>query len=153
STGVADRPVPREEAAMATAALPEDPDLDQLRNQARELQRAVRRGDPAALTRMSRRHPGPPPADRFPLTAAQLVLAREHAFASCRRIRRSVQIVTARACTPGQPPPAAESLADRFLRLACLPYGDDEPADRAAAAQLLTEHPELPRDNLFVAAA
>ncbi len=35
---------------MATAALPRDPDLDQLRNQARELQRAVRRGEPAALS-------------------------------------------------------------------------------------------------------
>ena len=29
---------------MATASLPQDPDLDQLRNQARELQRAVRGG-------------------------------------------------------------------------------------------------------------
>jgi hypothetical protein len=39
---------------MATAALPQDPDLGQLRNQARELQRAVRTGDPAALARVSR---------------------------------------------------------------------------------------------------
>jgi hypothetical protein len=65
---------------MATASLPQDPDLDQLRSQARELQRAVRRGEPAALTRVSRWHPGAPPADRFPLTAAQLVLARQHGF-------------------------------------------------------------------------
>jgi hypothetical protein len=35
---------------MAVALLPQDPDLDQLRNQARELQRAVRRGESAALT-------------------------------------------------------------------------------------------------------
>ena len=41
STGLADRLVTRKEAAMATAALPQDPDLGQLRNQARELQRAV----------------------------------------------------------------------------------------------------------------
>ena len=34
---------------MATASLPQDPDLDQLRNQARELQRAVRRGEPTAV--------------------------------------------------------------------------------------------------------
>jgi len=61
---------------VATAALPQDPDLDRLRNQARELQRAVRRGEPAALTRVSRWHPDAPPADRFPLTAAQLVLER-----------------------------------------------------------------------------
>ena len=41
STGVADRPAQRKEAAMATVSLPQDPDLDQLRRQARELQRAA----------------------------------------------------------------------------------------------------------------
>ncbi len=138
---------------MATAALPQDPDLGQLRNQARELQRAVRGGEPTALARVSRWHPEPPAPDRFPLTAAQLVLAREHGFASWARLRRYVQVVTDRAWTPGKPAPANESLADRFLRLACLTYGDDQPADRAAAAQLLAEHPELPRHDLFVAAA
>lgn len=138
---------------MATAALPQDPDLDQLRSQARELQRAVRRREPAALARVSRWHPDPPPADRFQLTAAQLVLARQHGFTSWARLRHYVQIVTARAWTPGRPAPDDESLADRFLRLACLTYCDDQPADRAAAAQLLAEHPELPGHNLFAAAA
>jgi ankyrin repeat protein len=67
-------------------------------------------------------------------------------------MRRYVQIVTARAWTPGQPSPANESLADRFLRLACLTGGDDQPADRAAA-QLLAQHPDLPGQSLFAAAA
>jgi ankyrin repeat protein len=137
---------------MATAALPQDPDLGQLRNQARELQRAVRQGDSRALTRVSRWHPDPPPAGRFPLTAAQLALAREHGFASWARMRRYVEIVTAKAWTPG-PPPDDEPRADRFLRLACLTYSDDGTADRVAAAQLLAGHPELPRQNLFTAAA
>jgi ankyrin repeat protein len=137
---------------MATAALPQDPDLGQLRNQARELQRAVRNGDSRALARVTRWHPDPPPAERLPLTAAQLILAREHGFASWARLRRYVEIVTARAWSPG-PPSDGEPLADRFLRLACLTYSDDETADRQAAAQLLAEHPELPRQNLFVAAA
>jgi hypothetical protein len=106
---------------MAVALLPQDPDLDQLRNQARELQRAVRRGESAALTWVSRWHPGPPPADRFPLTAAQLILARQHGFTSWARMRRYVQIMTARAWTPGQPPPGDEPLADRFLRLHAWP--------------------------------
>ena len=138
---------------MAVASLPQDPDLDQLRNQARELQRAVRRGEPAALNRVSRWHPGPPPADQFPLTAAQLILARQHGFTSWARMRRYVQIVTARAWTPGEPPPGDEPLADRFLRLACLTYSDDQRGDRLAAARLLAEHPDLPRHNLFAAAA
>jgi ankyrin repeat protein len=138
---------------MATASLPQDPDLDQLRTQARELQRAVRIGTQAALTRVTKSHPEPPPAERFPLTAAQLVLAREHGFASWARMRRYVQIVTARAWDPSQPAPADEPLANRFLRLACLTYSRDNAADRAAAAQLLAEHPELPRHSLFVASA
>ena len=99
-------------------------------------------------------HPEPPPeAERFLLTSAQLVLAHEHGFASWTRLRRYVEVVTFRAWTPGRPAPAEEPLADRFLRSACLTYSDDEPADRVGAAQLLEEHPELPRNNLFVAAA
>jgi ankyrin repeat protein len=82
-----------------------------------------------------------------------LVLARQNGFASWERLRRYVQIVTARAWRPGQPAPDNEPLADRFLRLACLTYSNDEPSDRAAAAQLLAEHPELPRHSLFVASA
>jgi ankyrin repeat protein len=153
STGTADRPVERKEVAVPTASLPQDPDLDQLRAQARELQRAVRNGAPAALTRVTKWHPEPPGPEKFPLTAAQLVLAREHGFASWARMRRYVQIVTARAWRPGRPAPEHEPLADRFLRLACLTYSGDQPADRAAAAQLLAEHPELPRQSCFVAAA
>jgi len=48
STGIADRPVERTDTAMTTASLPQDPDLNQLRKQAREVQRAVRSGDPSA---------------------------------------------------------------------------------------------------------
>jgi len=138
---------------MATAALPQDPDLDQLRTQARELQRAVRHGERAALTRVSRWHPSPPDSGTFPLTAAQLVLARQHGFTSWARMRRYVEVVTARAWAPGQPPPDSESLDNRFLRLACLTNSDDQTADRLAAARLLAEHPELPRLSLFAAAA
>jgi ankyrin repeat protein len=138
---------------VATASLPQDPDLDQLRKQARELQRAVRGGDRAALARVARWYPDRPAPGTFLLTAAQLVLAREHGFASWDRMRRYVRVVTDGAWTPGQPPPDDESLADRFLRLACLNYCDDEQADRTAAVALLADHPELPRHNLFVAAA
>ena len=138
---------------MAMAALPQDPDLDQLRTQARELQRAVRAGNEAALARVARWHPQPPLPDELRLTAAQLVLAREHGFASWARLRRYVQIVTGRCWTPGRAAPADESTADRFLRLACLTYSDDEAADRRAAAQLLAEYPDLPAQSVFVAAA
>jgi ankyrin repeat protein len=140
---------------MALASLPQDPDLGQLRKQARELQRAVRAGDPDALGRLARSHPTPPEPSSLPLTAAQLVLAREHGFASWARLRRHVEVVTARRWVPGTPPPD-EPLPDRFLRLACLTYGDEDAAWAAraeAARQLLAEHPELPGQSVLVAAA
>jgi hypothetical protein len=148
-----DRPAARKEAAVASASLPQDPDLDQLRTQARELQRAVHGGEPAAFVRVARWYPESQAPERLPLTAAQLVLAREYGFASWARMRRYVRVVTGGAWAPGQPAPDDESLADRFLRMACLTYSDDEQADRAAAAQLLDSHPELSGNNLFVAAA
>jgi ankyrin repeat protein len=138
---------------MATASLPQDPDLGQLRNQARELQRAVRDGDEAARARVARWHPQPPAPGAFRLTAAQLVLAREHGFASWARLRRYVQIVTAGSWTPGRPAAPDEPAADRFLRLACLTYSDDEATDRSAARQLLAAQPGLPAGSLLVAAA
>jgi ankyrin repeat protein len=138
---------------MPTASLPQDPDLDQLRTKARELQRAVRDGAPTARARVAKWHPRPPGPEKFPLTAAQLIVAREHGFASWARMRRYVQIVTTRAWYPGRPAPADETVADRFLRLSCLNYSDDDAADGARAAALLAEHPELPRQSLFVAAA
>jgi len=48
--------------------------LEQLRKQAKELVRAARAGDEDALARLSRREPT--------LAHAQLVLAREHGYAS-----------------------------------------------------------------------
>lgn len=62
-------------------SLPERPDLDQLRRQAKELRDAVRRGDAAALERVARHHPC---WDRHmvSLAASQLVVARELGFAS-----------------------------------------------------------------------
>lgn len=134
---------------MPTSPLPQDPNLDQLRNQARELQRAVRSGDPAARALVAEFHPDAP--EPFRLSAAQLVLARRYRFASWAKLRRHVEIVTARSWTPGAEP-EKELPTDRFLRLACPTY-DDAGFDPAAAVRLLAEHPQLPSQSLCVAAA
>src|SRR5580765_8196260 len=126
---------------MPTVPLPQDPGLGQLRTRARELQRAVRAGDPEARSLAGELHPSPPDLTTFSLSAAQLVLARQHGFAGWPQLRRHVEIVQARSWTPGAAAPEDEPLADRFLRLACLTYSDDGPADQAAAA-LLAEHAE-----------
>ena len=63
-------------------ALPPRPHLDHLRRQARDLLRAWRAGDAAALARAAPyRLPSPPR-----LAGAQLVIAREHGFDSWPRL-------------------------------------------------------------------
>ena len=75
--------------------LPQNPDLGQLRNLTRELQRAVRSGDADALAVVAEFYPDAPAARQFPLSAAQLVIARQYRFGSWERLRRHVEIVTA----------------------------------------------------------
>src|SRR5579875_3919176 len=70
-------------------SLPERPDLDQLRRQAKELRDAARRGDQAAAERISRHHPsakvGP-----VSLAVVQLVIARELGFSSWPTLKAAV---------------------------------------------------------------
>jgi len=64
--------------------LPDRPDLDQLRRQARELHRAAETGDAASLYRLHA------VSDEVTLSTAQLALAREYGFPSWRRLRDEV---------------------------------------------------------------
>jgi len=65
--------------------LPDRPDIDQLRRQARELQRAAQDGDVAALRRLRA------VSDKVTLSTAQLALAREYGFPSWRRLADEVE--------------------------------------------------------------
>jgi ankyrin repeat protein len=74
------------------------PSLEQARNQARELLRAFKGGDPAALDRVRQRHPrfagSPAPApgsQRFTLSDAQLVIAREAGLPGWTRLKREIE--------------------------------------------------------------
>lgn len=65
--------------------LPDRPDMDQLRHQARALQRGALAGDPDALRRLHA------VSNRTTLTAAQLAIAREYGFASWARLKAGVE--------------------------------------------------------------
>jgi hypothetical protein len=135
--------------------LPAEPSLQQLRHQARDLQRAVRRGAPDALAEAARRHPaGRPDADaaaRFPLSAAQLVVARRYDFPSWTRLRRYVEVVERYSRFPERM--TADSPADQFIRLGCLSYEDDQPERWLQARALLARHPEITQVSVSAAAA
>src|SRR5262245_29750171 len=73
---------------MATEPFPTRPDLDQLRRRAKDLARAARQGEPAALARLAAyRRPGAP----ITLALAQLTLAREYGFPSWLRLKEAVE--------------------------------------------------------------
>jgi hypothetical protein len=136
--------------------MPERPHLDSFRRQARALQRAVRSGDPDAVARLARDHPGALPDDLrgFRLSTAQLVLARAYGFASWPRLVHYLETVaehgwdTRLGATPAADP------ADEFCRFACLTYsGEDGPERWARARGLLAAHPGLTTANIWAAAA
>ncbi len=64
------------------------PDLDQLRRQAKDLSRAARSGDSAAVARIRA------VSEELTLTAARLAIAREYGFASWTRLKAEVQART-----------------------------------------------------------
>lgn len=67
------------------SGLPDRPDLDQLRRQARELLRAAANGDPYAVARLGAVSGG------VTLSAAQLALAREYGYPSWPKLRAEVE--------------------------------------------------------------
>jgi hypothetical protein len=75
---------------VATINLPADPTVGHFRRLARRLQRALRAGDPEA-TALAARYGFP--AAEFPLSAAQLVVARECGFSSWPALRRQLELL------------------------------------------------------------
>jgi ankyrin repeat protein len=72
---------------MPDRTLPDRPNLEQYKKQAKELHRAAAVGQPAALARFSKHHPrlrdmAPDRTGAITLADAQLVLAREHGYES-----------------------------------------------------------------------
>jgi ankyrin repeat protein len=73
-----------------SSSLPERPDLDQLRRQAKELRDAARRDDPGAVERFAHHHPRAPRGG-VTLAAAQMVIARELGFPSWPQLKAAVE--------------------------------------------------------------
>jgi ankyrin repeat protein len=140
---------------VPTVPLPDQPSLEQLRNQAKDLQRAARAGTPDALAEVAEHHRAALAGSAsLPLSAAHLVIARRYGFASWARLKRHVEIFERYSRFPAamDETPAAD-LADTFLRLACLSYEYDEPERWAQARVLLAEHPGLASRSVHAAAA
>jgi hypothetical protein len=139
--------------------LPGNANLEQLKNGAKSFQRAVRAGDVGAAAVVREFHPrlrdavaGSAELAAFSRADALLVIARRFAFSSWPELKAHLELVLPLARSPHDVGPSA-SAADEFLRLACLNYGDDEPARWAQAERMLTASPELATANLGTIAA
>jgi ankyrin repeat protein len=110
--------------------LPDQPSLEQLRKQAKDLRRSAGIG----------------------LSAAQLAVARRYGFASWTRLKRHVEVVTRYSRFPERMT-ADRGPAAEFLRLACLAYADDQPERWAQARRLLDLDRGIVAGNVHVAAA
>ena len=135
---------------MPTLELPQQPDLDQLRKQAKDLLRRARAGDSAAVELAAEFHPR---RQITALTDAQLVVARRYGFPSWPRLHEHVEAIRRYTRSPHADASGPEDAPDRFLRLACLNYGTDDEVRRAQARALLAERPELAGSNIHTAAA
>ena len=102
-----------------TRAMRENPDLDQLKRQAKELLEAYRASSPEAIAEVTAYHRDASP-DTFALHDAQFVLARSYGFESWPKLKAAVDGVTAKKLHE-----AAES------------------GDLRAARELLTRRPEI----------
>ncbi|MGH3314348.1 MAG: ankyrin repeat domain-containing protein [Streptomyces sp.] len=135
---------------MPVHRLPDNPNLERLRKQAKTLLQWVRAGVPNALALVAEFHPRPP--EVLKLSDAQLVTARMYGFAGWPRLTQHIGTVERYSRSPHQVEAGGE-LPDEFLRLACLTYGADHPGRTREADLLLEGQPQLAVANVFTMAA
>ena len=75
-------------------SLPARPSLTQLKHQAKDLLKNFRAGTQDALLRFREHHPDSTDRNAVSLSDAQLVVAREHGFASWPKLKQSVELLT-----------------------------------------------------------
>jgi ankyrin repeat protein len=80
---------------MSNRHFPVHPNLRQLKNQAKDLLRAIRRGDPDAIGDLREHHPKRPDAAEATLADAQLALARSYGLASWPRLVLACEVTDA----------------------------------------------------------
>src|SRR5690348_8773870 len=88
-------------------SLPSRPNLEQLKNQAKDLLKSCQTADPEALRRIRANHPHYSnaveteiPAAKLSLSDAQLVIAREYGFASWPKLKDHVESLLLETADP-----------------------------------------------------
>jgi ankyrin repeat protein len=131
-------------SAFPIKTLSARPSLEQYKKQAKELLRAWRVGEAEALARVKRHCPADATAS---LTAAQLILAREHGFPSWTKFAAEIESLRiARAVAEIDDPVAA------FLSAATVPREDHDSGTLEEAEAILARYPHVAGANIYTAA-
>ena len=80
---------------MPDRRLPDHPNVDQLKHQARDLLNSIRRGEASAVVALKKHHPGTLEPGSVKLADAQLVLARSYGASSWPRLVFACRLIDA----------------------------------------------------------
>lgn len=135
-------------------SLPNNPDLERFRRDARRLHRGVRSADEHALELVVKHHSEGAAAELsgFTLSDAQLVVARSYGFSSWPGLRHYLDIAEPLRRDPTKSP-TSEDPVDAYCDLACLQFSQaDDPHRWLQARALLADNPELSARSVYAAA-
>lgn len=130
-------------SSTAELTLPPHPDLAQLRKQAKELLRALRRHDEDALGLLRQHHPAyrEKTDTQAGLADAQLVLARRYGFASWPRLKHRVELLNLEF----------SQRVERFVRAATVEHSGGNDWPFMQAQEMLQQEPALADAGLYSA--
>lgn len=137
---------------MPDRTLPDHPNLEQYKKQAKELRRGAVAGTAAAIERIRRHHPrfleaGSDSLRALSLTDAQLVLAREHGFQSWPEFARHIATLGVILALGDLHNPV-----DTFLEFACVDlHGWHGSGTLEHAEMIRSRYPEVSAANIYCA--
>ena len=139
---------------MSGKSLPDQPNLEQYKKQAKDLLRARAQGSRAALDRIAHHHPRfqnqPQDAVRsapFHLADGQLVIAREHGFESWPKFARHIETLRLSSEVA-----SLDDAASRFIEAACSPRHGHRSGTLEEAEMILARYPHVAASSVYTAA-
>jgi len=140
---------------MSDRELPDHPNIEQYKKQAKDLAIGCNLANPDALARIRRHHPRfhkLPDSDlrgaEFRRTDAQLVIAREHGFESWPKFARHIDTVHLIRSVAALSDPVAA-----FIEVACVPrHTSHSSGTLEHAGIILSRYPQVATSNVYTAA-
>ena len=139
---------------MPEISLPDKPNLEQYKKQAKDLLHTHANAAPGALDRIARHHPRlhnqPPSAicsAPFHLADAQLVIAREHGFESWPRFAKHIEMLRLTREVASLSDPAAA-----FVEAACVPRDGHNAGTIEEAEMILARYSYVAKSSIYTAA-